>query len=150
MVDHTLQGLPERRAPRSLVTRVHSELARRAALPWWRRGFAEWPLWARGTFVALCVGLVSLSVLAGAWLSSSGHSPLRPLADAVPLSMDRRPLAWVGPISALWNAAQVLANALSGAIPSIWLEAGAAFALVAYAVLFGSAAMTYRVLRERH
>lgn len=150
LVDHALRGLPGRVAPRDLTARVQAELARRAALSWWRRGYDEWPALARGTFVALCAGLVCLSVLAGVWLSSPGRALARPPIGTAPLLFGHSPLAWTGPLSALWGAAQVLGSSLAGAVPSTWLDAGAAFALVAYAVLFGSAAMAYRVVRDRH
>jgi hypothetical protein len=65
-VDQTLRELPQRQAPRTLESRVLAELARRAALPWWRRNFAQWPLLARVTFL-----LASFGSAAAMWIFAS-------------------------------------------------------------------------------
>jgi hypothetical protein len=66
LLDRTLHELPLRRAPFTLESRVLGELERRAALPWWRRSFAYWPLLARAAFLVICGGLIRLAFLAGA------------------------------------------------------------------------------------
>jgi hypothetical protein len=53
LLESTLYDLPVRRAPTTLESRVFGELERRAALPWWRRSFAHWPLPARASFPSL-------------------------------------------------------------------------------------------------
>ena len=79
-VHRVLRGLPERKAPAGLEGRVLAELARRAALPWWRKSFAHWPAAIRAGFFAGSVlaaalvvsGLIYLSESSGAHELSSG------------------------------------------------------------------------------
>ncbi len=66
-IDRALRDLPPRRAPRHLETRILGELQRRAAFPWWRRGFAQWPWLARSTLIVVCVALTGVTLLDGPW-----------------------------------------------------------------------------------
>src|SRR5476649_1202935 len=85
LIHRTLREQPARRAPRSLEQRVLAELERRAALPWWRRSFAHWPLPARAGFLVICAALIGLAFVGGAAAMDS----LRSLNDSGALS-----LAW--------------------------------------------------------
>jgi hypothetical protein len=145
LVDRALRTLPARRAPQRLAARVQAELARRAALPWWRRGVAAWPAPARVAFGAICVALVSLSVIGGARLLAVAQ----PLAQAAQLPLGRLAPPWAGLLGALWNAAGDVAGALASAVPRSWLGAGALLALVTYGVLLALAAITWRALQAR-
>ncbi len=73
-LSRALRDLPLRRAPASLEMRVANELARRAALPWWRASFANWPAAARIAFVLLCAGLVAVTILGGVSAYLDGRS----------------------------------------------------------------------------
>jgi hypothetical protein len=44
LIHSNLRALPDRRAPRSLESRVHAAIETRAALPWWKQSFAQWPV----------------------------------------------------------------------------------------------------------
>src|ERR1700722_2992121 len=66
LIAGSLTGLLPRPAPAELERRVFEELERRATLPWWRRGFAQWPITARTGFVIVCVLLLAgLSLTSG-------------------------------------------------------------------------------------
>src|SRR5688572_3554534 len=67
LIHQTLRDLPPRPAPRSLEERVFAELARRAALPWWKKSFAHWPMPARAVLLVACIGTAKLAVMAGVW-----------------------------------------------------------------------------------
>jgi hypothetical protein len=142
LIDRTLRDLSPRAAPPGLAARVRAEFARRAALPWWRRSFTYWPAPVRGAFVAICAGLIALSLLDGARLIAA-----RQVADAAQASVAR--LSWGGPLSALWNALIDSGSALAGAVPSVWLDAGAALVALAYALLLAVAVAACRVLQVR-
>ena len=73
-LSQALRGLPLRRAPAGLEARVVNELARRAALPWWRASFANWPAGARVAFVVLCAALVAVTILGGVSAYLGGRS----------------------------------------------------------------------------
>jgi hypothetical protein len=124
-----LRDLPVRCAPASLEVRVLEELARRAALPWWHRGFAQWPRAVRAIFIGICAAIGGLTVLGGAriaWTVSPGRGVERIIAIA----------------SAVADAASALVHA----IPLLWIYEALVIAAVLYAVLFALGAAAYRTL----
>jgi hypothetical protein len=128
LLDRTLHELPLRRAPLTLESRVIGELERRAALPWWRRSFAHWPLLARAGLLVIC-GLVGLALVGGATA----------IADV-------RSLSWARQVGALVASGGNLAALLAHTAPPTWLYAGIAVCALLYAVLFGLGAAMYRTL----
>lgn len=63
--DRALRQIPSPRAPQTLAPRILEAVRRRAARPWYRRSWSEWP--PPGQFLGLCL---LLAVVAGvAWLS---------------------------------------------------------------------------------
>jgi hypothetical protein len=139
-VHQTLRSLPDRRAPASLEVRVRAEIARRAALPWWHKSYAYWPLWARVAFLAGVGGgtarlLASASVYLTAGFGSppfgGAFKPWLALADRV-----FGVVTWIGNLVSL----------LAGSISPLWLYGGLAFVAVMYVSLFGLGAAAYRIL----
>jgi hypothetical protein len=129
MLDQTLTALPLRPAPATLEARVLGELQRRAALPWWRRSFAHWPLPARAAFIALCAVSIGLAL----WGAAAA-------ADVV-LS-----LAWAREAGILLITGANLAASLSHAALPAWLYGVIAVIALLYAFLFGLGAAVYRTL----
>jgi hypothetical protein len=137
LLDRTLRQLPLRRAPAALASRVLGELERRAALPWWRREFARWPLAARTLFLVICGSLATLAFVGGSGMVAglrslhwSGALPLSSAHQVVVLVMSAGNLAaW------LWHI-----------VPAAWLYDGIAICSVLYVVLFGLGAAVYRTL----
>ncbi len=129
LFDRTLHELPLRRAPLTLESRVIRELERRAALPWWRRSFAHWPLLARAGFVVICAALIRLAFLGGATAVTGVRS-----------------LSWVREVGGLTASAANLLAVLGRIQPPTWAYAGMAVCAVLYAVLFGLGAAVYRTL----
>jgi hypothetical protein len=127
-------ALPERPAPVTLQARVLRELQRRAALPWWRRGFVHWPLPVRCAFILVCCALVGTTLLDGAWKIAG----IRSLND-----VGAMPFSWAYPIMA---ATAEIPTVLMHAIPPTWLYAGLGIGVLLYVSLFGLAAAAYRVL----
>jgi hypothetical protein len=136
-VDRALRSLPLRRAPVTLESRVFAELERRAALPWWRRSFAHWPLPARAAFLVICVALIGLAFV-GAAAAMDG---LRSLNDSGALS-----LAWAREAGVLIALAGNLLTSLWRAVPPAWAFLGLGVCAALYAVLFGLGAAVYRTL----
>jgi len=129
LLDRVLRELPLRRAPQTLERRVLSELARRAALPWWRQSFAHWPRLARVAFVAVCGMLSGLTIVGGASLVA-GIGSARALSQS---------FAFIG------ASGQAVAS-LVRAIPPAWLYEGVGLATVLYGLLFALGATAYRTL----
>ncbi len=137
LVARALRGLPPRRAPRALESRVLAELARRAGLPWWRRSIGHWPGLAQAGFVVLCAGLVRLAWLAGIWATDGFETWSRSGSPAI---------ARVYDIAATLSAAAEVVKLLAGVMPPAWILGGLAFASILYAALFGLCAALYRTL----
>ena len=132
-----LRGLPLRRAPSSLEGRVINELARRAALPWWRASFGTWPVAARVGFVLTCAALIAAAILGGV----SAYLGDRPLGEA-----SAAVLAWVSPLLAIVSSAGGLAAVLFRVIPPLWLYGALGAGVFLYVMLFGLGAAAYRTL----
>jgi hypothetical protein len=135
LLDSLARAQPARRAPVSLQARVFAQIAsQRVQLPWWRKGFAHWPLVARALFLVASYGFIRLAI-AGVvsvvdFVRSSdvaGMETLQRTADAV-------------------SATVSLGSLVLHAIPPMWLYGGAAFVFALYAVLFGLSTFAYRTL----
>lgn len=99
-VDRALRELPDQPAPAALNSRVVAELARRAALPWWRRSLSSWPFAARLTLIGILIGLGLLT---------------SPVLEVVAVATRQLDLL------------QVLANALRHAGSALWQQVPAAW-----------------------
>ena len=63
LVGSLARAQPPRRAPVSLQTRVFAQIASgQVHLPWWRKGFAHWPLAARALFLIASYGFIRLAI----------------------------------------------------------------------------------------
>lgn len=129
LVEDLLVNTPLRRAPAALEAAVLAEIARRAALPWWRLSFAQWPAPARLVFVLLSIALIALTI----WASGVRE-------------FGTTPLAWAQAMIQALGAAGGIAGMLLRVIPSQWLYAGLIVAALLYALLFGLGAFAYRFL----
>lgn len=140
VLHQTLSGLPPRRAPGTLETRVADELARRASLPWWRASFASWPAAARVMFVLVCAALVAVTILGGlsAYLGDRSFDE----ASAVLLS-------WAHPFLTVISSAGGLVALLVHVIPPVWLYGTLGVGAFLYVTLFGLGAAAYRTLYLR-
>ena len=141
-VHRTLRDLPARRAPRALEQRVLAELSRRAALPWWHKSFAYWPLPARLVFLVASAGVVKLVLVGTVWAMAGFDTAQWQNAFA-------QPIAWWEGSRAVLNATTEFFNTLLRAIPPLWLYGGLAFIATMYAALFGLGAAAYKALRTQ-
>jgi len=137
VLHQTLSGLPPRRAPGTLESRVANELARRALLPWWRASFANWPVAARVMFIMVCAVLVAATILGGvsAYLGDRSFDE----ASAVLLS-------WAHPFLTVVSSAGGLLALLLHVIPPLWLYGILGAGIFLYVTLFGLGAAAYRTL----
>jgi hypothetical protein len=139
LVHRTLRELPARRAPRSLEGRVFAELARRAALPWWRKSFVHWPVPARAALLVVLLGVVKLVLMGGVWAASGFDAAQFREAFAQQLS-------WMESGIAVVNASRSFFEIMFRNIPPLWLYGGVAFIAALYAALFGLGAAAYKAL----
>ncbi len=138
-IHRVLRSLPDRRAPASLEARVLGELSRRAALPWWRKSYAYWPLAAR-------VGFYAGSALAAA-LIVSGILVLVRSSGAAALAGDvAQRFSWLILAREIFAAAIDRIRVLLGAIPPLWIYGAVGTVALCYATLAAIGAATYRTL----
>jgi hypothetical protein len=134
ILNELARGLPLRRAPAALELRVYRELERRAARPWWFRGFSQWPAGARASFVAICSAIIGLSVGDGAWTMLA-----RTLSNVA-----AAPLSWTHSTVAVIRSACEVAGLLMRVIPATWIYGGLTAGIALYMALFGLSAAAYR------
>ena len=132
-----LRALPERRAPATLESRVLDTLARRAPLPWWRRGFGEWPAAARVAFGVTSAALVVFTVLAAAAAKADLGSLGASHAISTPVLHDA---------SVFLVITRTLSVSLASILSSNWVFGYLIAGAVLYAALFGLAIAGYRTL----
>jgi len=137
ILHHALSGLPPRRAPGTLESRVATELARRALLPWWRASFAAWPVAARVAFILVCAVLGVATILGGI----SAYLGDRSFDEASALL-----LSWAHPFLTVVSSAGGLVALLVRVIPPLWLYGILGVGAFLYVTLFGLGAAAYRTL----
>lgn len=130
------RGIPSRSAPAGLEGRVLAEVARRAALPWWRKSFAHWPRFAQAAFVVLSLGAIRLV------FAAQGAFPARGRVDAATAAA----LEWLRLGNGLATSALRTAEAALGAAPAGWIYALIATVVAMYLAVFGLGAAAYRAL----
>jgi hypothetical protein len=137
VLQQTFSGLPPRKAPSTLESRVARELARRAMLPWWRASFANWPVAARVMFVLVCAVLVAATILGGisAYLGDRSFDQI----SAVLLS-------WAHPFLTVVSSTGGVMALLMHVIPPLWLYGILGVGTFLYVTLFGLGAAAYRTL----
>ena len=137
VLHQALSGLPPRRAPGTLESRVTNELARRALLPWWRASFANWPVAARVMFIIVCAVLVAATILGGV----SAYLGDRSFDEAAAAL-----LSWAHPFLTVVSSAGGLLALLVHVIPPLWLYGILGVGIFLYVTLFGLGAAAYRTL----
>jgi len=134
-IHQTLRSLPDRRAPRSLESRVFAAIEARAALPWWKQSFARWPVAARAAFLLLSA-LALIAVTLG--FADAGQAALVTRVAAQ--------FAWVGHLRAAIAGTGELCGVVFRAIPPLWLYGSLAALGALYVALLGIGATAYRTL----
>jgi hypothetical protein len=134
-VSAALRDLPSRRAPRALQSRVLAELERRAALPWWRKSFAHWPMAMRGVFLVTSAALAVALVWALAGINTTQAVKI--------VAAD---FAWLQTVRNLGESVVSFGAIMIRGIPAVWLYGGAIAFVSLYAALFGLGTAAYRTL----
>lgn len=139
VIHRTLRALPARPAPRSLEQRVLAEIARRAALPWWRKSFVHWPVPARAGFSVLLVGAVKFALMGAVWVMAGFDIAQFREAFATQVT-------WMESGIALVRATADFFAILGRNVPTLWIYGALAIFATLYAALFGLGAAAYKAL----
>jgi hypothetical protein len=132
-----LREVPPRRAPATLEERVMAEIARRAALPWWKQSFARWPMPARVAFVLVSGGVIKVAMMVVVFVMG-GLDPARFREAFAP------EFARLAEIASAGRALAEFATLLLNHIPPLWLYGGIAAVVSLYVAFFGLGAVAYR------
>jgi hypothetical protein len=136
LIHGVLREQPPLRAPASLEARVLQAIEREA-LPWWRAGFAQWPLGAKAAMFAALVLVSKLTLDVVMWLFSNPT----PVSNTVEHTI-LRAKSTAGVFTSLLQVGQSLFNV----IPTHWITLALVFAAGMYFVLFVLGATAYRTL----
>ncbi|HEY1764506.1 MAG TPA: hypothetical protein VGF85_06260 [Opitutaceae bacterium] len=138
-LNQMFKGLPNRKAPAAFQSRVFAELSRRAALPWWRKSFAYWPVAIRAGFFIGSAAIVALLV-SGVFILMRSPAAVQSLSDA------EQPFAWLRQIGATVASARVSVQHVVALIPPLWLYGAVGAIVIGYASLAAIGAATYRIV----
>lgn len=133
LIHRNLRALPGRTAPAALEARVLAAIARREALPWWRRSYPHWPAALRGAFILLLTA-------AAAGILAFGRSP----ATAQALGGLALRFPWLALLQSAGASLAATARAVADALPQAWLYGLGALLAAAYGILLGLGAVAYR------
>ncbi len=139
LVQQAVRNLPARRAPSTLESRVRTEIARRAALPWWRKSFTYWPNPARAAFAVVCAALIKVVFVTAGWFAAG--------FDPAPLKAAFGPeLHWAEIAIGCGQTVLAASSALLSSVPTLWIYGAGALIAALYIALFGLGAAAYRTL----
>ena len=136
IIHRALRSLPDRRAPRTLETRVLAAIEARHSRPWWQQSFAHWPVAARGSFLLL-TGMLAAALIVLVVRTGTG-------AEADATSALAGPLAYLSHLKAGFDGITKFGALIFRNIPSLWIYGGLAFIAAMYAALIGLSATAYR------
>ena len=139
LIHQTLRSVPDRRAPRSLESRVLAAIEARAALPWWKQSFGQWPVAARCLFFLFSGVVVKFGIMAGVW--AMGSFDTAQYANAFSTQY-----AWVEHTRSIISGIGEFGLVLWRSIPPLYLYGGFACLASLYLSLFGLGAAAYRTL----
>lgn len=139
LIHQALRSMPDRRAPRSLESRVMAAIEARAARPWWKQSFAQWPIAARCVFLLLSGGLVKVVLMALVWAMAG-------FDGAQFASAFSSQFSWIERVAAVFTGIGDFFALVFRNIPSLWLYGGLAILAGIYTALFGLGAAAYRTL----
>lgn len=139
LIHQNLRALPDRRAPRSLESRVLAAIEARAALPWWQQSFRAWPVAARAAFLLVSAALLFAVVRLVPGFDGSSY-----------VSEATARMTWLGQLRALGSSLAELGALIARAIPPMWIYAILGGLATLYVTLFGLGATAYRMLYANH
>jgi hypothetical protein len=138
LIGGALKSQPLRRAPASLETRVLARIEQQMlALPWWRAGFAHWPVAARVAMVVALLAVTGLTVHVVIWLFQ-GPTPINETVESS--------VTWARSTATMFSMLLDLCISIFYVIPARWITLGLAFGAGMYFLLFALGATAYRTL----
>ena len=136
LIHGVLREQPPVRAPASLEARVLAAIEQEA-LPWWRRGFAQWPLGTRAAMFAVLLLVSKLTLDAVMWLFSSPT----PVSQTV-----ENTISHARSTASVFSSLLQVFHSLVNVIPAHWITLALVFAAGMYFMLFVLGATAYRTL----
>ena len=136
LIHGVLREQPPLRAPASLEARVLAALEQEH-LPWWRKGFAQWPLGARAAMFAVLLLVSKLTLDAVMWIFSNPT----PVSHTV-----ENTISQAKSTASVFSSLMQVVHSLLNVIPGHWITVALVFAAGMYFMLFVLGATAYRTL----
>ncbi len=136
LIHGVLREQPTLRAPASLEARVLDAIERHS-LPWWRAGFAQWPLGAKAAMFAALVLVSKITLDVVMWLFSNPT----PVSHTVETTISRAKTT-----ASLFTSLLEVGQSILNVIPAYWITLALVFAAGMYITLFVLGAAAYRTL----
>jgi hypothetical protein len=136
-ISRQLRGLPPRKAPRSLESRVLAAIEHQASIAWYHKSWNYWPAAIRAAFLAVGTGVAGAAVTAF-YLMTQGID-----VNAVASEVGSR-LEWVTKLVGVGAWIFNFTNYIISSIPPVWLYSGFAALAALYVAFFGLGAAAYR------
>lgn len=142
-IHQQLRGLPVRRAPVSLESRVFAAIEQQAGIPWYHKSWNHWPAAVRALFLVSAT-LVTAGVIAAFYLMSRE-------VDAISLAAGATHRFVL--VTQIYNVGAWMvdfAGRIVGNVPPLWFYGSVATLAALYATFFGLGAAAYRTLYRRN
>ncbi len=138
-IHEALRALPHRRAPASIEARVLAEIARRDALPWWKRSWSYWPAAVRWLFLVVSAALCGTAIAGGmAFFQGGFRSALGTVAIG--------PMQVASELVASGHALLVAFHQMVALVPAPWFYGVIGGIVFLYLVFFAVGAGVYRLV----
>ena len=136
LIHGVLREQPPLHAPASLEAHV-LEAIEHAALPWWHKGFAQWPLGARAAMFAVLLLVSKLTLDVVMWLFSNPT----PVSQTVESTISQAKST-----ASVFTSLLQVCESLLNVIPAHWITLALVIAAGMYFLLFVLGATAYRTL----
>jgi hypothetical protein len=136
LIHGVLQEQPPLRAPASLEARVLRAIEHQA-LPWWRAGFAQWPLGAKAAMFAALVLVSKITLDVVMWLFTNPT----PVSNTVEHTILRAKTT-----AGVFGSLLEVGGSVFNVMPRDWISLALVVAAGLYFVLFVLGATAYRSL----
>jgi hypothetical protein len=136
LIHGVLREQPPLRAPASLEARVLDAIESQS-LPWWRAGFAQWPLGAKAAMFAVLALVSKLTLDVVRWLFSN-PTPVSATVEST--------ISQAKSTASAFSSLLQVGHSLLNVIPGHWITLALVFAAGMYFMLFVLGATAYRTL----
>lgn len=139
IIHRQLRGLPARRAPDTLESRVRSAIEQRATIPWHHKSWSYWPVAIRASFLVFATGVAGAAV-------AGFHFGFNVVEASAVFAEAGQQLSFFTKSYHVASWTADLGAQVFGSIPTLLSYCGLTVIGLLYVVFFGLWAAAYRTL----